>query len=147
MSRRRRRIVIAGVIGVAVVALAVIAWPGDTRRMRGTWTGPAGRLTVDGDLMVLDLPGGTGPRRTYFRLEPFASPKRITLWDADTPGTGRRFLGIEVGPPEPSIPGSEMRGLYELDGNTLRFCLSPPGAGLPAALDPAAGAVFEFRRE
>ena len=147
MLTSQRCIAVVMVATVAIAVVAFILWPGDTRRVQGVWTSPAGRLTVDGDLMVLDLPGGAGPRRTYFHLDPSASPKRIVLWNADDPSVVRhRFLGFELGTPTTSSPGGEIRGLYAIDGDVFRVCLSQPGADFPAILDQTGGDVFEFRR-
>jgi uncharacterized protein (TIGR03067 family) len=148
MRRRTRWLVAAAVTGLAGVALAVALWPGDADRLQGAWAGGGARVTFAGDLAAPES-GAPGPRRLYFRLDPRASPKRIVLWDADGPNLRQppRVLGVAFGTPAAGGPEWEWRGLYELDGDRLRLCLPVPGADFPPAFDPAAGAVFDLRRE
>jgi len=150
MMRRRIRWLLAVIIAaVAAVVLLGILWPDDKNRLKGTWAGNGVRLTFEGDLAVLDGPGYSRPVRTYFRLDPRASPKRIVLWDADDPNLRppTRVLGVEFGTPSAQGPLGEMRGVYELLGDRLRLCMSLPGADFPEAFDPAAGPVLDLRRE
>ena len=146
-KRARSLLAIVAVAGLAVAALAAVLWPTDRDRVQGTWVGAGGRLTFDGPLAVLTIDGQPA-RRTHFQLDPWARPKRIVVWDADAPSQAPSGLpGFRSGPPRSTTPDLVARGVYELDGDRLRICLPLPGAPFPTALDPAAGAVMEFRRE
>jgi uncharacterized protein (TIGR03067 family) len=147
--RRRRRWVVAAVVGLVAVVVAVVLWPGDRDRLQGTWAGDGVRLSFDGDLAVLDGPAYGEPRRNYFRLDPWASPKRIVTCDADAPDLHRppRLLGVSFGTPTAGRPESECRGIYELSGGRLRVCMSPPGADFPATFEAGSGVLFNLHRE
>jgi uncharacterized protein (TIGR03067 family) len=148
VARRKRWFAIVAVVGLAVAALVAARWPTDRDRLQGTWVGTGSRLTFDGHVAVLTFDGDAQPRRTYFKLDPWARPKRVVVWDADGPlQTRSGLLGLRSGPPGPG--GSDMvgRGIYELDGDRLQICLPLPGAPFPTDFEPGAGAVMEFRRE
>ena len=148
MKRRSRWIAIVGLAGLAVAALVVALWPTDRDRVQGAWVGTGSRLTFDGHLAVLTFDGEIRSQRTYFRLDPWARPKRIVVWDADVPGQAPSGLpGLRSGPPKPIQPGLIARGIYELDGDRLRICLPLPGAPFPTDFVSGAGEVMEFRRE
>jgi uncharacterized protein (TIGR03067 family) len=149
MLRRRRGLLYAAVVGLAVIALAALLWPGDATRLQGTWAGDGVRLTFDGELAILEGHAYSQPRRTYVRLDPWASPKRIVVCDADAPDLRRptRVLGVSFGGHSAARPASECRGIYELRGDRLRVCMPPPGADFPASFDPTAGIVLDLRRE
>ncbi|MBO0698089.1 MAG: hypothetical protein J2P46_06830 [Zavarzinella sp.] len=147
--KRRRWPVLAVGAGLVALAVAVLVWPTDRSRIQGTWVGGGTRLTFRGDLAVMEWDGSPRLSRTYFRLDPAASPTRIEVFDADAPSVQppTRLLGVRVGGPSSGRPGEECRGIYELRGDRLRICLPLPGGDFPAGFDPAAGAVFELRRE
>ena len=84
MKRRTRWVLGLTVLGAAVV-LAVLLWPGDKDRLQGVWVADGTRLTIAGDTAVLDGPAYPEPHRSFFRLEPRASPKRI-IWRRQPPG-------------------------------------------------------------
>jgi uncharacterized protein (TIGR03067 family) len=138
--------VLAAVVA-AVVAVALL-WPGDRDRLRGSWAGDGVRLTFEGNVVVLTGDGYREAQPAYFRLDPRASPKRITIWPTAAPNVGppRTVLGVEIGPPGPP-PGFECHGIYDLDGDRLRVCIMPPGAGFPTDFAPTGGVVFDLRRE
>jgi uncharacterized protein (TIGR03067 family) len=148
MRRRNGRRAVVAVAGLAVAAVAALLWPTDKDRLRGTWVGAGGRLTFDGPVAVLTFDGEPQARRSYFKLDPWARPKRIVIWDADAPGVPRSgLLGLRSGPPDPAGPDMVCRGIYELDGDRLRICLPLPGVPFPNDFEAGAGAVMEFRRE
>ncbi|HKB00910.1 MAG TPA: hypothetical protein VKD90_01765 [Gemmataceae bacterium] len=146
---RRRRWVVAAVVVLLAVVIAIFLWPGDRNRLQGTWAADGVRLTFDGDVAVLDGPAYGEPRRSYFRLDPWASPKQIVTCDADAPDIRRppRFLGVSFGAPTAGRPETECRGIYELSGSRLRVCMSPPGGDFPATFEAGAGVLFDLRRE
>jgi uncharacterized protein (TIGR03067 family) len=148
MKRRTRWLLAAAAVGV-VVAATVVLWPGDRDRLQGQWAGNDVRLQFEGDEVVLTGDGYPAPQRSYYRLDRWASPKRITIWSADGPNISppRKVLGVEVGPPQPPGPTFECHGIYELDGDRLRVCMPLPGADYPTTIDPALGIVFELHRE
>lgn len=146
MTRRKRRLAVVAVAGLAVTALVAVLWPTDKDRVQGTWVGTGSRLTFDGHLAVLTFDGEPQPRRSYFKLDPWARPKRIVVWAADGPlQTRSGLLGLRSGPPGPGGPDMVGRGIYELDGDRLRICMPVPGAPFPNDFEP--GAVMEFRRD
>lgn len=146
MKRRPRWVAVVVVAALAVAAVAAVLWPTDRDRLQGTWVGPGGRLTFDGHVAVRTVDGRDW--RTNFELDPRARPKRILIWDADAPGQAPSGLpGFRSGPPKPTQPDLVARGIYDLDGDRLRICMSLPGAPFPTDFNPAAGSVLEFRRE
>jgi uncharacterized protein (TIGR03067 family) len=151
MRRRRRWLDLGSVAAVAVVAAlaAGLLWLGDASRIQGAWDGDGVRLTFRGDVVALEWRESGKTERHHFRLDPAASPARIVTFDADAPSVSQpvRVLNIPLGRPSAGSPGAECRGIYELRGDRLRLCMPLPGEGFPAGFDPAAGRVFELRRE
>jgi len=152
MKRRNRRIlaafVLVTVLGIgAVVVFLALPWSArDHMKLQGSWVGDGVRLTFDGDVATYEGPARS-PDPCYFKLEPNASPKRIILWPVGAPGLGnpKRVLGFKVGPPKTGDPNWQMRGIYEISGNTLKLRLSQPGSDFPAELE--AGEYMTFMRE
>jgi uncharacterized protein (TIGR03067 family) len=152
MTRRNRWFISLCLVGISLIVLTVIFRFRDQYRMQGTWVGEnvsvngVLRLTVEGDLAVLEHVGSSRPLRTYFRLDPVASPKRIVIWSADAPHLRpREFLGFAYGPPSPTEPNSEAYGAYEISGDRLRICV------LVSSHDPTLFAsaydTYDFHRE
>jgi len=147
MTRRNRWFISLCLVGISLIVLAVVFRFRDQYRMQGTWVGEGvvHRLRVEGDLAVLEHEGSSRPLRTYFRLDPVASPKRIVIWSADAPGLRpREFLGFAYGPPSPTGPNSEAYGTYEISGDRLKICV------LVSSHDPtlfAAYDTYDFHRE
>jgi hypothetical protein len=98
MKQRRRWLVLTVGVGLAAIA-AVLLWPTDRSRIQGTWVGGGIHLTFHGDLAVLEWDGLPRQSRTYFRLDSWASPPRIVVFDADAPSVHppTRILGVPVG--------------------------------------------------
>jgi uncharacterized protein (TIGR03067 family) len=136
-------------VGLIVLAVAVLLWPTDKSRIQGSWVGDGVRLTVQDDSAVLEWEKTPGQSRTYFRLDSWASPARIHVFEADAPYVKRpvRVLGVTLWGPSTELPLTESRGIYELRGDRLKICLPLPGTDFPASFDPTLGAVFELHRE
>jgi uncharacterized protein (TIGR03067 family) len=147
MRRRTRWLAFAAVVAVGV-AVALL-WPGDRDRLQGAWAGDGVRLTFEANQVVLTGDGYPGPQRSYYRLDPGATPKRITIWPAEGPNVGppRQVLGFAVGSPSPPGPMFECHGIYELDGDRLRISMPLPGADFPTEFVAVRGVVFDLRRE
>jgi uncharacterized protein (TIGR03067 family) len=148
LRRRARWLAFVAVVAVVVVAV-VLLWPGDRDRLHGAWAGNGVRLTFEANQVVLTGDGYPGPQRSYYRLEPGASPKRIVIWSAEGPNINppRQVFGFAVGPPSPPGPEFECHGIYELDGDRLRISMPLPGAAFPTDFGPTGGVVFDLRRE
>jgi hypothetical protein len=140
-------VIVGTVLAASVVAVLVSAAP--RSRLQGVWVGDGIRLTFQGHLAVMERESSSR-QRTYFRLEPRASPPRITLFDADAPSVVHPVgvLGITLWGPSPGPTGVEGRFIYELQGDRLRIGMPPPvaGAGFPAGFE-SADTVLELRRE
>lgn len=119
----------------------------DFRQLQGTWVSNDSRiiLRINGGLAILE--GFPEPRRFLFRIDPMASPKRITICDADGPGISPpiSILGLSFGSPFVQSPTLEIRGIYEFQGHRLRICQAPQGADFPKFFDPKLG-ILEFHR-
>src|SRR5262249_32063891 len=62
-----------------------LVWARGRAEVEGVGVGGRAPLPVDGDLAVMDLASTRRQDRTYFRLDRRASPRRITLFYADSP--------------------------------------------------------------
>jgi uncharacterized protein (TIGR03067 family) len=95
------------------------------------------KWTVKGDKLTLSLPGRDGKPATKefrFKLGPTKSPRTIDLTALDGPYKGTVSLGI-----------------YELDGDTLKLCVSnnPRKKDRPGAFDSPPGSqmgLFTMKR-
>ena len=104
-------------------------------KMKGTWQGVSGEvdgrkanpmelektfLVIEGDRYTLQLPDAV--RKGTFKIDPAKSPKQIDVTAADGPDKGKT-----------------MRGIYELKGATLRYCLAQPQKDRPTEFTSKAG--------
>jgi uncharacterized protein (TIGR03067 family) len=116
----------------------------DTRAWQGTWklvACTAGgesqmadlRWVVKGDHYTLRLNGQSGEDPYTFKLD--HKQKRIDVFHHDTPkGTW----------------GGSLKGIYEIDGNSLKVCYDLKGQRYPKSFEAGRGSgqvVYEFRRE
>jgi uncharacterized protein (TIGR03067 family) len=79
------------------------------------------RLSVDGSDFAFSLGGLTIAKGTY-KLDPNKTPKEVDM--VSTGGLGR---------------GGLIKGIYELNGNTMTICVTPPGNARPAAFNSPPG--------
>jgi uncharacterized protein (TIGR03067 family) len=125
---------IAFLIGLAAVALAT-AWAEDTEamkndkaRLQGEWSMVSGsadgnampdamretaRRVCKGDETTVTL-GAQLIMKAKFTIDPSRKPKTIDYEMIDGPTKGKRQLGI-----------------YELEGDTVKFCFGSPGSARP----------------
>lgn len=134
-----------------VVTFAIFLWTrphveADEKRLQGVWGSDKLRLTFTGSVAVLE--GLDSPRKFFFRLQPRAVPKRITVCDADGPTRPEwMILGMAFGPPVAANPQMEGHAIYELEGDRLRICwpVNPRG-DFPKSFDPSIGMIQEYHR-
>ena len=91
------------------------------------------RWVVKGDHYTLRLNGQSGEDPYTFKLD--HKQKRIDVFHHDTPkGTW----------------GGSLKGIYEIDGNSLKVCYDLKGQRYPKSFEAGRGSgqvVYEFRRE
>jgi uncharacterized protein (TIGR03067 family) len=108
---------------------------GDLAKVQGTWKRSAAEvdgkktpedelarttLTITGDAYVLKT--GEQTRKGTIKLDGTKTPKQIDLISAEGPNKGKSLLGI-----------------YELQGDTFRYCLAMPGKARPTEFSAGAG--------
>jgi uncharacterized protein (TIGR03067 family) len=119
---------------------------GELKKLQGTWSRvsavtngkPApeeevkqSTLTIKGDKYVLKL--GDQTRQGNLKVDPTKQPKTIDIISAQGPNKGKNLLGI-----------------YELEGDTFRYCVAAPGKERPTefASKPGSGtSLFVNKRE
>jgi uncharacterized protein (TIGR03067 family) len=116
----------------------------DTRAWQGTWKlvscvangEPQGgdmQWVVDGDHYTIRVKGKSGGDPYTFKLD--AKQKHIDVFHHDTPkGTY----------------GGRLKGIYDIQGNSLKVCYDLKGQRYPASFDAARGsgqAIYQFQRE
>jgi uncharacterized protein (TIGR03067 family) len=79
------------------------------------------QVVITGDKYVV-IDGNRTIQRGTFRLDPTARPRRIDTTPADGPNQGK----VD-------------RGIYELDGGTLRLCHAPPDRDRPTEFSAGEG--------
>ena len=77
-------------------------------------------LTFKGDHYTLKQGGQT--RTGTIKIDPTKKPKQLDIISGEGPNKGKSLLGI-----------------YELDGDTLRYCVSPPGKTRPTEFSGKVG--------
>ena len=132
----RRFAALLVVLSVGLAALASDAKE-DLDRLQGTWSRASAEvngkptpedelkkttLIIEGDHYTLRTP--EGDRRGTIKLDPTKSPKQVDLIPSEGPNKGKTLAGI-----------------YELDGDTLRYCLTLTGKERPTefASKPGSG--------
>lgn len=116
----------------------------DTRAWQGTWklvscvsNGESEKgdmqCVVDGDHYTIRVNGKSGGDPYTFQLDP--KQKHIDVFHHDTPeGTY----------------GGRLKGIYEIQGDSLKVCYDLKGQRYPQSFDAGRGsgqAVFQFQRE
>lgn len=90
----------------------------DKKALQGTWTGSKGdkkaQLTFDGNKFMLEL-GGKSASGT-FTIDPAKKPKQIDMTVIKGDDETKKF------------EGKTSKGIYELDGDKLKWLASEPGA-------------------
>jgi uncharacterized protein (TIGR03067 family) len=129
---------VVGLLGVFTVAI-VAGWigtgnaqeDGERRRLSGVWRG----YVVDGK--------GENPDRGPLHLEVTITPDKITARNLDQGGKGmgegtyrldpsRKLKEIEAtGVVLPGVRARTFPGIYEVEGNTLRWCVDNTGKSPP----------------
>ena len=138
------------VLAVTTGALFAVAGPGqgdppqgDLDKLRGTWltvslvndgktlvdektppkSGPATKLVYDGNKWMIRV-GDKAVAGGVFTIEPTKTPKQIDILDETGTKNDKTKLGI-----------------YELDGDTYKYCLAPAGKPRPTvfASKPGSG--------
>src|SRR5262249_2720046 len=104
-------------------------------KLKGTWQAGSGEaggrkadsmelektfLVIEGDRYTVQVPDGA--RKGTFKVDPGKTPKQIDVVAADGPNKGKT-----------------VRGIYELKGATLRYCLAQPEKDRPAEFTGKAG--------
>lgn len=117
---------------LAVLLLGGVATGGDTKKdqdiLQGKWLaevdGKKGQLVLAKDKFTFTLSDGNQDFefKGKFKIEPSKKPKHIDF-------------AIEEGPVH---VGDTARGIYELDGDTLKWCVSAPGKDERPTAFPAA---------
>jgi uncharacterized protein (TIGR03067 family) len=107
----------------------------DLDKLQGTWDRVSGevdgkpvpadvlknsKLTISGDKYTLTM--GDEKRGGTLVLDATKKPKAIDIISAAGPNKGKALLGI-----------------YELDGDTFKYCLAPPGQERPKEFTAKAG--------
>jgi uncharacterized protein (TIGR03067 family) len=77
-------------------------------------------LVIEGDRYTLQVPDAV--RKGTFKIDPSKTPKQVDVTAADGPAKGKT-----------------MRGIYELKGATLRYCLAEPGKDRPTEFTGKSG--------
>ncbi len=113
----------------------------DKKALQGTWTGSKGdkkaQLTFDGNKFMLEL-GGKSASGT-FTIDPAKDPKQIDLTVTKGDDETKKF------------EGKTSKGIYELDGDKLKWLASEPGAedrpeAFPKEGDKTKGLYLIFER-
>jgi uncharacterized protein (TIGR03067 family) len=114
----------------------------DKKVLQGTWTGSKGdkkaQLTFDANKFTLEL-GGKSASGT-FKIDPAKKPKQIDM--TVTKGSDDDTKKFE---------GKTSKGIYELDGDKLKWLASEPGAedrpeAFPKEGDKTKGLYLIFER-
>jgi uncharacterized protein (TIGR03067 family) len=87
-------------------------------------------LTLKGDEYTLK--SGDQVRKGVFKLDPSKSPKQLDIVAGEGPNKGKSLLAI-----------------YELDGDTLRYCVAQPGKPRPTEFSSKADSglsVYVYKR-
>lgn len=107
----------------------------DLDRLQGTWKRASGEmdgkkmsadelqkttLTIKSNQYVLKM--GDQTRKGYIKLDPTKKPKQIDIISDAGPNKGKSLLGI-----------------YELEGDTFRYCVAQPGKDRPTEFSSRAG--------
>lgn len=107
----------------------------EAERLQGVWQRVSGEvdgkavpadelakttLTIRGDQYTLQM--GTQTRKGTLRVNPATKPRSLELISAEGPNKGKSLLGI-----------------YELDGDTFRYCVAAPGKERPASFTSTPG--------
>jgi uncharacterized protein (TIGR03067 family) len=118
----------------------------DLEKLQGTWLRVSGetdgkavpeatlkeqKLTIKGDKYTLVT--GKETREGTIKLDPAKSPRAIDLMPTEGPNKGKTLQGI-----------------YELDGDTFKYCLALPGKDRPTKFTSEAGSghlLFTNKRE
>jgi uncharacterized protein (TIGR03067 family) len=133
-----------------LIALVLLSWAGapglvpaqdddpveELERLQGTWRVES--MTIDGTkipgdeltgrrVIVIDdryvvIDGTRTIQRGRFRIDPSKTPKRIDTIPADGANAGKVDKGI-----------------YEINGDTLRLCYAPPGQDRPTEFNAEEG--------
>jgi uncharacterized protein (TIGR03067 family) len=102
----------------------------DRKALQGTWKGAVGdkkaQLTFDGDKFTLMM--GDSSASGTFKIDPGQKPKHIDM--TVTKGSDEHTKKYE---------GKTSKGLYELDGNKLKWLANEPGKDDRPAAFPAKG--------
>jgi uncharacterized protein (TIGR03067 family) len=72
------------------------------------------KVTIEGNRYTVER-GDKTLERGNFRLDPSRSPKAVDTTPSEGPDKGKT-----------------VRGIYELEGDTLRTCVAPPGEERPS---------------
>ena len=137
---------------VVVLALSLVACnrlvpsssSDDMKALQGTWTLVSAtengapqtgdmQWVVDGDEYKTRYNGQLDNSPVKITLD--ASNKHIDAFHHDTPA---------------GTYGGKFKGIYELNGNTLRICYDLTGSSYPSSFDAGPGSrrvIYEFRRE
>jgi uncharacterized protein (TIGR03067 family) len=116
--------------------------PGDLQDMQGTWVLVS---TTDG----LPEKKQTKPTDRSFKLVVKGDTTRGVQGDrAGTPGTftldsTKIPKRIDSFHPE----GGHLKGIYELHGDTMKYCFSPPGQERPTSFTEARTTIAVYERE
>ena|SRR5947207_3285697 len=120
---------------VALAATWLGAAEEDLGRLQGTWQRVA--AVVDGQelpqaavkkqLLLIEGTGyklktAEGSREGVFEIRPTKTPKEIDIKSASGPNKGK-----------------VLKGIYELDGDTFKYCVAPPGKDRPTELSSKPG--------
>ncbi len=107
----------------------------DLDRLQGTWKRASGEmngkkvsaeelqkttLTIKGDQYVLKM--GDQTRKGHIKLDPTKKPKQIDIISGAGPNRGKTLQGI-----------------YELEGDTFRYCVAQPGKSRPTEFSSRPG--------
>jgi len=137
---------------VALLALSLVGCdqvlPGssadDMKALQGTWTlivATEDGAPQTGDMQWL-VEGDAYRVRYNQKLD--TTPVKITL-DA----ARKRIDAVHHDTP-PGTYGGKLKGIYELNGNSLRVCYDLTGANYPSSFDAGRGSrrvIYEFRRQ
>lgn len=99
---------------------SMISGAADGQPMPAAMTGSARRVCA-GDVTTVTV-GGQLILKARFALDPAKSPRTIDYEAIDGPTKGKRHLGI-----------------YEFEGDTVKFCFGEPGAERPTTFATQAG--------
>jgi uncharacterized protein (TIGR03067 family) len=152
MTRSGFLLLAAGLLLAAPVFGGEAAPPADLARLQGTWLtdslvsngktlvdkdhppgpGPVTKLAYEGDKWLIRV-GDKTVASGVFRIDPSRTPKEIDILDASGARNDKAQLGI-----------------YELSGDTYRYCLAPAGKPRPTEFASPEGSGYSLgvsRRE